>query len=79
MEKDRRVHPLLENPDVIGEKMEVSADTFLSFLHQNYPAFFGSMDDMRNAAEYLSDGDFVLSGWKFDDSGNKNFKVKAIT
>lgn len=75
LEKERRLHPLLENPENIGDKMEVSSETFLNFLHQNYPPFFGSTDDMRSAAEYLGDGDFILSGWKFDDSGNKSMKV----
>lgn len=75
MEQHRRISPLIENPDSIGDKMEVSAETFLNFLHQNYPAFFGSMDDLKSAAEYLSDGDFILSGWKFDDSGCKQYKV----
>lgn len=79
MESQRRLHPLIEDPDNICNKMEVSPDTFLNFLHQNYPPFYGSMDDMQLAAEFLSAGDFILSGWKFDDSGTRSFKVSLVT
>ncbi|ODM95581.1 Cell cycle checkpoint protein RAD17 [Orchesella cincta] len=76
MEKERRVHPLIENPENICERAEVSTDTFLGFLHQNYPAFYGSLDDMQNAAEYLSIADYMVTAWKFDDSGVRAYKVR---
>ncbi|CAL8129667.1 unnamed protein product [Orchesella dallaii] len=76
MEKDRRMHPLIENPENICDKAAVSTDTFLGFLHQNYPAFYGSLDDMASAAEYLAISDYMISAWKFDDSGARAYKVR---
>ncbi|CAL8129669.1 unnamed protein product [Orchesella dallaii] len=76
MEKDRRIHPLIENPENICDKAAVSTDTFLGFLHQNYPAFYGSLDDMASAAEYLASSDYMMSAWKFDDSGARAYKVR---
>jgi len=70
---------ILEDPESICDKIEVSADTFVGFLHQNYPAFYGSLEDMQTAAEYLSISDFIINGWKFDDSGaGRSFKVREV-
>lgn len=40
--------------------------SFLAFLHQNYPMFFGDMDDVVDALGCLSDSDCLLR-WRQDD------------
>lgn len=40
--------------------------SFLAFLHHNYPEFFGDMDDVVGALDCLSDSDCLLR-WRQDD------------
>ena len=75
--KERRIHPLIEVPERIGDKVEVAPETFFNFLGQNYLSFFTSLDDVVKATEHLSDAALIFSRWNFNDmeSSSRNFKV----
>lgn len=77
-EKYLRHNPLEDDPQCVIEKMEVSADTFINFLQQNYTPFFGSMDDVVLASEFLADSEFLLSRWPFDASGTASRSYKVV-
>ncbi len=76
---DRRIHPLQEVPERIGDKIEVSPETFFNFLGQNYGSFFTSLDDVVKAAGFVSDAAYMFSCWNFNDmdASSRNFKASA--
>ncbi|KAK2189324.1 hypothetical protein NP493_109g05003 [Ridgeia piscesae] len=55
--------PLLVNPEEVIERSQLSGEFFTAFLHQNYPEFYMSVDDLVSASEYLSDADYLTTDW----------------
>ena len=51
--------PLNSNPEKIMSSLSISTATFNTFLHENYLRFFENIDDVANAALYLSDSDIL--------------------
>ena len=45
------------------ERSQLSGEFFTAFLHQNYPEFYMSVDDLVSASEYLSDADYLTTDW----------------
>ena len=43
--------------------MTMGASSFVSFLHQNYVDFFGNIDNLANAADYLSLAEPFFDEW----------------
>ena len=41
----------------------MGASSFVSFLHQNYVDFFGNIDNLANAADYLSLAEPFFDEW----------------
>ncbi|XP_055487216.1 cell cycle checkpoint protein RAD17 isoform X1 [Leucoraja erinacea] len=55
--------PLLVNPEEVIENSHMSVEMFNLYLHQNYLDFFGDIDDIVRASDYLSDADFLTVDW----------------
>lgn len=45
------------------ENSHMSVEMFNLYLHQNYLDFFGDIDDIVRASDYLSDADFLTVDW----------------
>jgi len=78
LEIQKRVHPLKEVPEQIGDKIGVAPETFFNFLAQNYLSFFSSLDDVVTASSALADAAAIFSCWVLDDLAgtSRNFKVR---
>lgn len=53
--------------DKIFDKSCLSLDLFSSFLHQNYPPFFSSLEQMSMASECFSEADILSHEWSSRD------------
>jgi hypothetical protein len=53
--------PLSFDPEQVISNTHMGVDLFNKFLHENYCKFFGDIDDMCEAAAYLSDSDAVTA------------------
>ena len=79
---ERRIHPPESDPDEFLGNIEVSIETFVNFLHQNYCFFFGDIETCAKAARFLADAEVVLSRWVVGDgsgSSAQTFKVPIIS
>lgn len=54
--------PLQEDVDALANKMADSSERVLLFVHQNYPAFYGRIEDAAGAAHYLSSAELMTAG-----------------
>jgi len=54
---------MLENPENVFERTQITSDTFMLYLHQNYPGFYSNIDDLSSASLYMSDADICSSAW----------------
>lgn len=43
---------------------DVEPDTWVSFLHENYPRLMDDVDEAAIAMEYVSDADLIASRWQ---------------
>merc|ERR1719354_744759 len=57
--KNRQCNTLICNPEEVFDRTQIASDTFNLYLHQNYLNFFSSIDQVCEAAEYLSDADLI--------------------
>ena len=55
--------PLVADPEEVFDRTQISSDTFILYLHQNYTPFFASIEDLSDAAECLSDADLMMGAW----------------
>lgn len=51
------------------ERSHLSGEFFTAFLHQNYPEFYSSVDDLVSASGYLSDADYLTTDWVVSFAG----------
>ena len=51
-----------EDVDALANKMADSSERVLLFVHQNYPAFYGRIEDAAGAAHYLSSAELMTAG-----------------
>jgi len=54
---------LLVVPENIVDRVALSPDCFIAFLHQNYVEFYPDINDIVSTADYLSDCDELSSDW----------------
>ncbi|CAH1776203.1 unnamed protein product [Owenia fusiformis] len=55
--------PLTINPESVVERCCLSGDVFTAYLHQNYPEFYTSIDDLAASTEYISSADYLTNEW----------------
>ncbi len=65
---------LLFDPEEVLERAPASPESFTCFLHQNYPTFFSSVDDLASGAEFLSLADQLFVEWTV--TLNKNILLR---
>ena len=54
---------LVINPEELLDNVTMSESSFVAFLHQNYVDFFGSIQSLSLAAEYLSLAEPFFDEW----------------
>jgi len=54
---------LLVDPEDIADKVHLTAEQFVAFLHQNFIDFHTEMDDVVSTASYLSDCEILTTNW----------------
>ncbi|CAH1776204.1 unnamed protein product [Owenia fusiformis] len=47
----------------VVERCCLSGDVFTAYLHQNYPEFYTSIDDLAASTEYISSADYLTNEW----------------
>jgi len=52
------------SPEAIVESSALEEPTAADFLHQNYPDFFGEVEDLADAAGYLSDANTIADAYR---------------
>ncbi|ESO06662.1 hypothetical protein HELRODRAFT_130916, partial [Helobdella robusta] len=66
------------NPDGIFDKSCLSSDTYCAFLHQNYPDFANSIENMSMISDYFSLADASTGEWSVK-SNMSSYQVSLVT
>lgn len=51
------------DPEDVFEHTQIASDTFLLYLHQNYPEFFADIDALSEASISITDADVMSGVW----------------
>ncbi|XP_057299668.1 cell cycle checkpoint protein RAD17-like isoform X2 [Hydractinia symbiolongicarpus] len=51
------------DPEDVFEHTQIASDTFLLYLHQNYPEFFADIDALSDASISITDADVMSGVW----------------
>lgn len=60
---DMRRRLLLVNPEDVADKVHLTSEQFVAFIHQNFIDFHANIDDVVSAASYLSDCETLTTNW----------------
>jgi len=60
---DLRRRLLLVDPEDIADKVHLTREQFVAFLHQNFIDFHTNIDDVVSTASYLSDCETLTTNW----------------
>jgi len=60
---DLRRRSLLVDPEDIADKVHLTCEQFVAFLHQNFIDFHTEIDDVVSTASYLSDCETLTTNW----------------
>jgi len=60
---DMRRRLLLVDPEDVAEKVHLTSEQFVAFIHQNFIDFHTGIDDVMSAASYLSDCETLTTNW----------------
>ena len=60
---DLRRHLLLIDPEDIADRVHLTGEQFIAFLHQNVIDFHTNIDDVASTALYLSDCEMLTTNW----------------
>ncbi|XP_047123539.1 cell cycle checkpoint protein RAD17 isoform X1 [Hydra vulgaris] len=51
------------DPEDVFMRTQITSEMFLLYIHENYPDFFNSVDDIACASDYLCDSDVMNGLW----------------
>jgi len=55
---------LLVDPEDVADKVRLTSEQFVAFLHQNFVDFHTNIDDVVSTASYLSDCETLTANWE---------------
>jgi len=61
---DMRRRLLLVDPEDVADKVRLTSEQFVAFLHQNFIDFHANVDDVVSTASYLSDCETLTTNWE---------------